>query len=132
MANLTSGGQATQTLLAGKTASGATTDRPRATVVVTNTQFTEQKTFTDWPLRTLNKSVSGTVYGPDRIISPGARVKLFRQADDELVATQIATQQATYVFLRDKDDPYAYYVVAYSEDSTPQIHGVSDRGSLPK
>jgi hypothetical protein len=84
----------------------------------------------DVPLVTPTKNISGTVYTLGGAPAAGATVKMFRQVDDELVATATTDGAGHYLFVRDIDDTLAYYVLAY-QGSSPQYHGVSDRGSVP-
>lgn len=85
----------------------------------------------DWPIQAPTKAISGTVYAPGAIAVAGAIVKLIRQIDDYVVAQQAADISGHYVFLRDADDPYAYYTVGYAPSGTPQKHGTSDRDRVP-
>lgn len=85
----------------------------------------------DFPVSTPSKHVSGTVYGLGAVPTPNATVKLFRQLDDFLCRVSTTDAAGHYLFVRDEDDPYAYYVMAYTASISPQFHGTSDRGVVP-
>lgn len=84
----------------------------------------------DFPIYAPTKSMSGTVYVPGGAAAVGATVKMFRQADDTLIATSVTDAGGHYMFVRDANDTYTYYVLAYLGNA-PQSHGLSDRGSVP-
>lgn len=122
----------TALVTASTTRTPRTTERVTALTVrvsrMTNLKVAHSKAL-DFPIFTPSKSMSGTVYisGAAAI---GATVKLFRQADDALIATGVTDSAGHYLFVRDANDIYSYYVLAYLGTS-PQTHGVSDRGSIP-
>lgn len=85
----------------------------------------------DFPLSVPSKAISGTIYLPDYTPAAGVTAKLFRQADDKLIATQTTNANGQYLFLRDANDTHAYYVIGYGTTTSPQVHGTSDRGQVP-
>ena len=101
------------------------------TVIRPHLMLVEPKTFIDLPQHFPNKSVGGYVYLPDNTPAPNVPVKMFRQYDDQLIAQTTTDTNGFYVFVRDQNDTNAYYVVAFTADQDPQIHGVSDRGVVP-
>ncbi len=92
-----------------------------------------QKSWRDWPVvaQSATVAISGTVFTSGPIPSPGTTVKLVRQADDQVVATALTDANGHYFFERDVDDPYTYYVIGYTAATSPQVHGLSDRGQVP-
>lgn len=85
----------------------------------------------DVPIFIPSKTISGTVYTLSGAPASGATVKLFRQSDDRMVQTGVTDGSGHYLFVRDTGDLYTYYVLAYTSATSPQIHGVSDRGGVP-
>lgn len=82
----------------------------------------------NFPTKTLagvTRDQAGNILGSCTVI-------LFRQSDN--FACQVTTSDATtgaYSFARDFFDTQSYYVVSYLPGSSPQVHGVSDRGLTP-
>lgn len=85
----------------------------------------------DVPIFDASKNISGTIYTIGGAAAAGATVKLFRQVDDLLCKVGVTDVGGHYVFSRDSDDVFAYYVLAYTNATSPQVHGVSDRGAIP-
>lgn len=80
---------------------------------------------------TPTKNVSGTIYDVAGVPVANATVKLIRQYDDRVVQLGVTNAQGQYFFLRDAADSLAYYVIAYTNAVSPQVHGISDRGVTP-
>lgn len=85
----------------------------------------------DLPIYSATKSISGTIYTAAGTPAVGVTVKLFRQIDDLLIRTGTTDSGGHYIFPRDANDTFAYYVLAYGSATSPQVHGVSDRGGIP-
>lgn len=86
----------------------------------------------DIPTLVPTKAISGTIYTATGTTAPaGTTVKLFRQMDDFLCKTGVTDAAGHYMFIRDANDIFTYYVLAYTAATTPQVHGVSDRGAIP-
>lgn len=111
----------------------------RSLVPVPKTVLSSHRNFTsafkrfkeDWVITTPTKAVSGTLFDVTNVIVANATVKLVRQMDDAVIAVGITDSAGHYFFLRDAADPYAYYVIAFTAATSPQVHGVSDRGIVP-
>jgi len=84
----------------------------------------------DWNPDFPTKKIDGYVRDSTGAIVVGATVKLFRQSDDKMVQTTTSSAAGYYTFPRDVFDPNTYYILAYLT-AEPQVHGVSDRGSVP-
>jgi len=85
----------------------------------------------DLPIFSPTKNISGTIYQPGGSVVPGATVKLVRQFDDLVCQVGVTDSGGHYFFLRDAGDTFAYYVIAYTSATSPQVHGTSDRGVVP-
>lgn len=84
----------------------------------------------DYPLTIPNKQIAGIVKDQSGNPVEGAIVKLFRVADDAYIVQTVSDVNGEYSFVRDQNDPNAYFVVAYEEVGTP-TQGVTIRNLLP-
>lgn len=85
----------------------------------------------DWPQVVQTKSIAGTIYDASGNPVVGGTVDLVRQTDDVIVATSTTDGSGHYNFVRDADDLFTYYVLSWTSATTPQVHGMSDRGLVP-
>lgn len=112
------------------------TQVPTSLTTATRTRTTTRSTLVqtnqgDFPIYEATKTISGTIYTLSGAPASGATVKLVRQVDDKVVQVGVSNALGQYVFIRDSQDTYAYYVIGYTSATSPQIHGVSDRGGVP-
>ena len=76
----------------------------------------------DWDVQSGSKAVSEIIYSPAGPAVPGATVWLVRETDKQVVATCTTDGSGTYTFIRDANDPFTYWVLAY-DATTPTNHG---------
>jgi len=121
--------------LSGATSSAFPVTRRLATIVVGLATSRASRIFVippaDYPVINPTLAVAGHIYGINGSGVSGATVKLFRVADDFMCQQTTSAGDGSYSFVRDTNDPYLYYVVAYTTVGATQIHGTSDRDLAP-
>lgn len=80
----------------------------------------------DWPVVSPTRQVAGTViHHETAALIEGAMVRLYRDMDKLLVQTATTGVDGSYAFLRDADDPYAYFATANYDDAGTPIQGMT-------
>lgn len=117
--------------------SASTAGSPTTTFLHTAQQVAYRQSFAiwgwqwDWDFTPATKTISGTIYDTTSVGVSGATVVLIREADGVSVASTTTDGAGNYSFTRGGDDPHTYHVEAYTSATSPQVHGMSDRGATP-